>query len=86
MIRVELYEMARRLAGTDVVEVEASTLGEALRAVAERHPALAGTVIVGDRPAPTWRANVDGREFVDDPDTPIDEGQAILLLSAMAGG
>ena len=86
MIRVELYEMARRLAGTDVVVVEAETLGEALREVARLHPALEGEVIDGDRPAANWRANLDGRAFAEDPATPIREGQAILLLSALAGG
>lgn len=86
MIRVELYEGARTLAGVGAVEVEARTLGEALRAVAARHPALAPRVIEGDRPAAHWRASRNGDAFVDDPATGLDDGDTILIVSALAGG
>ena len=86
MIRIELYEGARALAGTDAVQVEASTLGEALRALAAAHPALAPRVIDGDRPATHWRVNRNGDAFVDDPDTPLADGDTILVVSALAGG
>jgi molybdopterin converting factor small subunit len=86
VIRVELYETARRLAGVAQVDVEARTLGEALREVARRHPALLGPVIDGDRPARLWRASVGGRAFVEDPGTPLADGDAVILVSALAGG
>jgi sulfur-carrier protein len=85
-VRVELYEVARQLAGTDALEVEATTLGEALRAVAARHPALEGAVISGDHLARHWRASLGGHRFVDDPATPLPAGVSLLLLSALAGG
>jgi molybdopterin converting factor small subunit len=86
VIRVELYEMARRLAGVPFVDVEAQTLGEALAEAARRVPALRGEVIDGDRPGPRWRASVGGRRFVDDPATPLSDGDSIVLVSALAGG
>ena len=86
MIRIELYEGARTLAGVDAVEVEAATLGEALAALAARHPALAPRVIDGDRPATHWRVNRNGDAFVDDPATPLTAGDTILVVTALAGG
>ncbi len=86
MIRIELYEGARSLAGVDALEVEAATLGAALRALAAAHPALAPRVIDGDRPAAHWRVNRNGDAFVDDPATPLEAGDTILVISALAGG
>ena len=86
MIRVELYEGARRLAGVEAVEVEAATLGEALDAVRRRYPALEPRVLVGDRLAPHWRAGLNGRTWIEDPATPLTPGDAIVLVSALAGG
>jgi molybdopterin converting factor small subunit len=86
VIRVEFYEGARTLAGVDAIEVEAATLGEALRAVVAAHPALADRVIDGDRPAAHWRASLRGDLFVDEPATALEDGDTILLVSALAGG
>lgn len=86
MIRVELFEMARRLAGTATVDVDGRTLGEVLTAVAARHPALVPEVIDGDRPGVRWRASIGGRRFVEDPATPVAPGDRIVLISALAGG
>ena len=86
MIRVELYEGARTLAGIDAVEVEARTLGEALRALVAKAPALAPRVVDGDRPATHWRVNRNGDAFLDDPDAPLEDGDTILIVSALAGG
>jgi molybdopterin synthase sulfur carrier subunit len=86
VIRVELYEGARQLAGTDVLEVEAATLGEALRAVAAVCPALSPRVILEGALAPHWRVSLAGRAFVTDPATPLADGDTVLILSALAGG
>jgi sulfur-carrier protein len=86
VIRVELYEGARRIAGVAEVEVEASTLAEALTAVAALHPALEPHVIERGRLARHWRASVNGRRFVDDPETQLQDGDAIVIVSALAGG
>lgn len=86
MIRVELYEGARRIAGVAQVEVDAGTLGGALAAVAALHPELTPRVIAGNRLAHHWRASINGRRFVDDPETALKDGDAIVIVSALAGG
>lgn len=86
MIRVELYEVARRLAGVADLQVEATTLGQALDAVRTRYPMLEPDVIVGDRLAPQWRASRNGREWIEDPATQLKDGDALVLVSALAGG
>ncbi len=85
-VTIELYEMARRLAGRERVEVEARDLGEALRALGRRHPPLVGPVLAADGLAPHWRASVGGGRFTTDPATPLAPGDAVILLSALAGG
>lgn len=86
MIRVELYEGARQIAGVATLDVEATTLGEALDAVRARHPELEPRVLVPGGLAPHWRASVGGRRFVEDPATPLADGETVLLVSALAGG
>ena len=86
MIRVELYEMARHLAGVAAVEVEAGTLAEVLAAVRRRHPELEPQVIVGDRLAAQWRASIDGGPWIEDPVTVLSPGDVLVLVSALAGG
>ena len=85
-VRIELYEVARRIAGVESVDVEARTLGEALRELGVRHPALEGRVVQAGRLAPHWRASVDGRVFVEDPATPLSDGTNVVIVSALAGG
>ncbi len=86
MIRVELYDVARLRAGTDVVEVEAATLREALVALTARHPQLDPEIVRDGALTAHWRASLDGRRFLSDPDTPLPDGAAVLILSALAGG
>ncbi len=86
MIRIELYEGARQLAGVASVEVEAATLGDALDALRRLHPELEPRVLLPGGLAPHWRANVGGRAFVDDPATPLDSDETVLIISALAGG
>jgi molybdopterin-guanine dinucleotide biosynthesis protein A len=85
-VRIELYEVARRAAGVASVDVEARTLGDALRELGQRLPALEGRVVRDGRLAPHWRASVDGKVFVEDPLTPLADGTNIVLVSALAGG
>ncbi len=86
MIRVELYEGARVIAGVAETEVDAATLGGALTALARKYPALEPRVIESGRLARHWRASINGRRFVDDPETSLKDGDAIVIVSALAGG
>jgi molybdopterin converting factor small subunit len=45
-----------------------------------------GEIIVADRLHPAFVANLNGDRFVCDPRTPLTGGDAILILSADAGG
>ena len=85
-VRVELYEVARQVAGVASIDVRAETLGEALEQLGLRIPALEGRVVQSGRLAPHWRANLDGRLFVDDPATRLADGTSVVIVSALAGG
>jgi molybdenum cofactor guanylyltransferase len=85
-VRVELYDLARMRAGTAAVEVEAATLGEAVREAAARLPGLVPDVVREGRLTAHFRANLRGERFVEDPATPLHDGDAVLLLSAQSGG
>jgi molybdopterin-guanine dinucleotide biosynthesis protein A len=82
LVRVELYDVARRLAGRERVDVDAATLGEAQAAISAACPAL-GRAISDAR---HWRWSLGGERFADDPATPLTDGSSLLLLSAQAGG
>ena len=82
LVRVELYDGARRLAGRERVDVDAATLGDAQSALSLACPAL-GRALADAR---HWRWSLGGDRFVDDPATPLADGASLLLLSAQAGG
>ena len=81
MIRVELYDLARSRAGVAHLEVEAATLGEALREVVARCPRLTDLDDLG-----LWRVSLGGERFLTDPVTPLADGDTLLVFSAQSGG
>ena len=82
LVRVELYDVARRLAGRERIDVDAATLADAQTELAAVSPAL-GRALTDAR---HWRWSLGGDRFVDDPATPLTDGSSLLLLSAQAGG
>jgi molybdopterin synthase sulfur carrier subunit len=86
VITIELYGVPRLRAGRAQVEVEASSLGEALRALVETCPALAGMVVDGGRLAAHYLVALNGRQLTVDPRTALSAGDVVVLLSADAGG
>ena len=82
---VEFLGVPRQRAGVAEMVVEARTLGQLLEALAGRLPALS-EVIVGDRLHPSFAANLNGDEFINDPATPLGADDCVLILSADAGG
>ena len=82
-------ESARRL---DVAErphdLPDATLRDALTALARERPALVGKVVdeTGGGLLEGYALNVNGAEFVADLGAPVREGDAVLVLSAEAGG
>jgi molybdopterin synthase sulfur carrier subunit len=86
MVTIELYGVARLRAGTDRVEVDAASIGGALRALSQRCPSLDGCVIRDARLSPSYMIAVNGLQMTADPAAPLRDGDVLILLSADAGG
>jgi len=88
-VSIELFGVARMLAKTQSVSLDlvpGATLAHALSALAEKLPMLAGRVIGGRGLIAGYTCNINGRDFVRAPGTPINSGDKIFILSADAGG
>lgn len=85
-VRIEFFGVVRQRAGREVLEVEASTLRQALRRAVELSPPLADCCSAEGSLLPGYMANVNGVRFVQAGDTPLTDGDAVLLLSTDAGG
>jgi molybdopterin converting factor small subunit len=88
---VELFGVARLLAKTQEVSLSLpadATLTHVLSAVAQRLPVLVGRVIHPDEMdlLAGFACNINGTNFVRDPDTKIHRHDRIFILSADAGG
>jgi molybdopterin converting factor small subunit len=84
-MRVELLGLPRERIGVAVLDLEADTLGQLLVTLAARFPSF-GDLVTGDGLEPSIVANLNGDRFITDPETPLDEHDSVLLLSADAGG
>ena len=82
---VEFLGIPRERAGVSELQVDADSLGQLLGTLADRFPAL-GELIVDDRLHPSVAANLNGDEFVSEPDTPLEADDRVLILSADVGG
>ena len=88
---VELFGVARLLAKTQVISLSLprdATLARVLSAVAQRLPVLVGRVIDSEKMCLVagFACNINGIDFVRDPDTKIRPRDKIFILSADAGG
>lgn len=83
---VELFGIARARAGRERVELAAASLGEAVRALAEACPGLVPEVIDDGALTSAFLASLNGERFVSGPETPLEEGDVLLILGAQAGG
>jgi molybdopterin converting factor small subunit len=84
-VRIEFLGLARERAGVAQLELSAETLGEVLRMLAARVPAMR-VLLEGERLGPAMVANLNGERFVSDARTPLRDSDSLLLLSADAGG
>jgi molybdopterin converting factor small subunit len=84
-MHVEFLGIPRERAGVSEVEIDAETLGQALTTLAARFPALRELITPGGLHA-SVAANLNGDQFVRDPDTSLGANDRLLLLSADAGG
>lgn len=85
-ISVEFFGIPRERAGVAATTAEGQRLDELLAGLGERYPRLADACIEGGRLKPGYAANLNGDRFVTDPATPLEPGDALLILSADAGG
>lgn len=83
---VELFGIARARAGVSQTTATGECLGDVLADLASRFPSLAETCIAGRHLRPGFMANLGGKRFVTAQDTPLAEGDALLLLPVDAGG
>jgi len=84
-MHVEFLGIPRERAGVAEIELDARTLGQALSTLAARFPALR-ELITADRLHASVAANLNGDQFVSDPNTSLAADDRLLLLSADAGG
>jgi molybdopterin converting factor small subunit len=85
-VAVELYGIPRARAGLATTSATGSNLGDVLAELAGKFPALAETCIDGRSLRPGFVANLCAERFVTSPETPLREGDTVLLLSLDAGG
>jgi sulfur-carrier protein len=85
-VAVELFGIARARAGVARTTAQGQCLGDVLAELGDRFPALAESCIDGRELRPSFLASVSGQRFVRAPETPLCEGDTVLLLSMDAGG
>ena len=85
-ITVEFFGIPRQRAGVASATAEGSCLGEVLLDLAARYPELAKVCFDGKGLKTGFIANLNGRRFVADPETPLEDGEPLLILSADVGG
>jgi molybdopterin converting factor small subunit len=84
-MHVEFLGIPRERAGISELEIDADTLGELLRTLVARVPAL-GALVTANGLHPSIAANLNGDEFICDPGTKLTPGDRLLLLSSDVGG
>lgn len=85
-IHVEFYGIVRAKAGTASAVSNGTTLGEVLTDLARQFPELGRLCIEGDHFRTGFTANLDGQRFITSPETPLAQGDSVLILSLDAGG
>ena len=87
MIDVELFGIPRHRAGVAKTTVSASRLAEAIVELAGRYSDLNEIGLGPDgRLGGSVAVNLNGDRFITDPDTPLADGDVLLIMSADAGG
>jgi molybdopterin converting factor small subunit len=85
-VAVELFGIPRSRVGLAATTATGSNLGDVLADLARKFPPLAETCIDGRFLRPGFIVNLSAERFVTSPDTQLNEGDTVLLLSLDAGG
>lgn len=81
-------QLRRLTAGASEVEVEASTVGEAIEALEAAHPGFKAQMLDGDglkRFVNVYLSDEDVR-YLDGLATPVADGDTVTIIAAVAGG
>ena len=89
-IKIEYFGIPRQRVGvaTETYEFEREEMGihEVLRAVAKKHPAFRQHCMDGDSINKHMTVNLNGNQFFQSQEGITRDGDALLILSADAGG
>ena len=85
-VAVELFGIPRARAGIAQTSAAGSNLGDVLADLAQKFPTLADICIDGRSLRAGFIVNLSAERFVTSPETPLREGDTVLLLSLDAGG
>lgn len=85
-IEVELFGIPRSRAGVERTTAAGACLGDVLADLGSRFPALAAACIDGRTLRSGFTANLKGERFTTQPETPLRDGDTVLLMSLDAGG
>jgi molybdopterin converting factor small subunit len=85
-VPVEFFGIPRARAGVDRTTAIGDNLGDVLADLARRFPELSETCIDGKFLRPGFTANISAKRFTTAPETPLEKGDTILILSMDAGG
>jgi molybdopterin converting factor small subunit len=84
-MHVEFLGIPRERAGISALQIEATSLGHVLGALAAEFPGLR-ELVSRDGLHPSLAANLNGDLFISDPATPLADDDHLLILSADVGG
>ncbi len=88
-IRVEFYGIPRQRAGAACTVLPLPgpvSLETVIRHLAAQFPTLAAECLQENSLQPGYVANIDGQQFVRDPQTQLPDNTCLLIMSADAGG
>jgi molybdopterin converting factor small subunit len=85
-VRIELFGIARARAGRETLDVEAGSLGDAIRALARECPGVVPEVVADGRLTEGYLASLNGDRFVANPSLRLERDDTLLILGAQAGG
>lgn len=83
---MEFFGVARSRANVAAVTLDVACLRDVLLRIGEQFPALARLCVEDGELAPGWLLNVNGSAFTRDINTPLNDGDSVLLIPADAGG
>jgi molybdopterin converting factor small subunit len=85
-VAVELFGIPRARTGLARTTALGNNLGDVLADLAKKFPPLADSCIDGRSLRPGFIANLSTERFVTSPETRLNEGDTVLLMSLDAGG